>query len=172
MTTDTVSTRRRFFWKAGAALSAPLAVNAAETSAAPAEDIGKLKSRLRDQDAINGIHALQRRLARHINAGAIDQAGGLFVDPADAAVLSGLSHLAPVDFGDNDVIELASNCKTASAESHCVVDTETAIPVDCTLADMAHQQGDGVLRRTNDRILRADLVQQRGEWKIRRLTLT
>jgi stress response protein SCP2 len=41
--------------------------------------------------------------------------------------------------------------------------------VDCTLAALAHQQGDGILRRSEARVLQADLVKNNGEWKFRRL---
>ena len=170
MKTSAVSTRRRFLWKAGAALSVPLATaGAVQAAAAGSEDSGSLKARLAELDDIDAIRGLQQSLAQRINAGLSDDVGELFSGSANPESLSGLSHLAPADFGEHDVIELAANGRTASAETHCTVVTETAIEADGTLAEMARQQGDGVRQRTETRVLEADFVKLRGHWKIQHL---
>jgi len=170
MKTSAVSTRRRFLWKAGAALSVPLAAaGAVQAAVAGSEDSGSLKVRLAELDDIDAIRGLQQSFAQRINAGLSDDVGELFSGSANPDAFSGLCNLAPSDFGEHDVIELAADGKTASTETHCTVVTETTIEADGTLAEMAHQQGDGVRQRTEMRVLEADLVKRRGHWKIQRL---
>jgi hypothetical protein len=165
MSTHTVSSRRRFFVKAGAALSVPLAVGPADarTAGDPAS------ADYRAVDAVTSIRELQRDLAREINAGAPDRAAGRFLDPTMTQTLAGVRRLAAADFGEHDLIEIAPDGASARAQFRCDVETETAIDVDGTLAEMARQQGEGFVRRRETRILDARYVLRNGLWKIERL---
>lgn len=51
---------------------------------------------------------------------------------------------------------------------HCVVETETEIGPNCTLVEMARQQGEGVLRRSEARVLESGCVKRDGVWKLTR----
>lgn len=166
MKTNEIASRRRFIWKAGVALSAPLAVGAAQASAIEADDTQALQAELAARDDLMSIRTLQQNLARYINAADEQRVAALFVRPGAAAELSGIRHMAQADFGAHDSVEFAADGQTASAELHCTFEAETPIARDCTVAEMAHQQGDGVLRRKETRVLRMRLVRHQGSWKI------
>jgi hypothetical protein len=70
-------------------------------------------------------------------------------------------------FDERDVVELGSD-GTATACLHCTVEVVTAIGPTCTLVEMARMQGDGVLRRTEQRRLEGAFVKVDGVWKIAR----
>ncbi|HVS22861.1 MAG TPA: hypothetical protein VMU03_03985, partial [Gammaproteobacteria bacterium] len=67
MKTIVNSARRGFLWKAGAALSAPLAIAAASAHARGADDEETLQARLARLEHVNAIRELNRRYARHVN---------------------------------------------------------------------------------------------------------
>lgn len=168
MNTKDRSTRRRFFWQAGAALSAPLAVAAARASARSVEGDERLQARLavfEDVDAIRGLHQTYARL---VNAGAHDQIAALFADPENAQIDETIRMLLGDAFGAHDVIEVAPDRETAMARIHCTVETETAIESSCTLVEMARQQGEGLLRHSERRVLESAYVKRDGAWKIAR----
>jgi hypothetical protein len=72
-------------------------------------------------------------------------------------------------FGEHDAIEIAADRATATARTHCAVQMEEAIGPNCTLVEMAREQGDGVLRREEKRVLVGAYVRVGGTWKIERL---
>ncbi|HUF73974.1 MAG TPA: hypothetical protein VMR74_13875 [Gammaproteobacteria bacterium] len=167
MTTHTASSRRRFFFEAGAALSAPLAVGTAWASAA---DGGASRSMRADElGAIEAIRRLEQKLAQHIRSRARDEMANLFVDPAGAESVVGIRHLAPADFGERDVINLAADGHSARIQLPCEIEIESEIEAEGTLAEMARLQGDGLLRRQETCTLEADLVVHGGAWRFRRL---
>lgn len=157
------STRRAFFSQAGAALSAPLAV-----TAAVADDGDGLATRLRHFEDMSAIRALNEAYARHVNAGAHDEAAKLFAVPAEAHVDAAVRHLSTHGFGGHDEIEIADDGETATARIPCTVRIEIPIEPSCTLVDMARQQGGGILRRSEQRVLENAYVRRRGAWKIAR----
>ena len=118
---------------------------------------------------VNAIRTLQQTYARLVNSGARDEARKLFADPATAEVASSIRSLSADGFGEHDAIEIAPDRKTATARTHCTVQTETAIGPNCTLVEMAREQGEGVLRRTDKRVLASAYVNQGEVWKIERL---
>lgn len=166
MKSKQVASRRRFIWKAGAALSAPLAVGAAQASAVKADDTQALQAELAARDDLMSIRTLQQNLARYINAADEQRVAALFLRAAASSDLKGIRHMAPADFGEHDSVEFTADGLTAIAELHCAVEAETPIDIDCTAAEMAHQQGDGVLRRKETRVLRMRMVRHQGSWKI------
>jgi hypothetical protein len=164
MTMPNDSSRRGFFLKAGAALSAPLVACAGAPGhpnpMAPADKT------FGDVDA---IRKLQQNLAREINTASGAAAAACFVRAADAAALAGVSGLVPADFGERDVVEIEPGGRAARAEFHCTVETRTPIEARGTLAEMARQQGEGFVRRRATRVLEARYTMHEGRWKIERL---
>ncbi len=159
------SARRRFFWKAGAALSAPLAVVApnASTAEGPA-----LEARLAMLEDLNAIRGVNLAYVRHVNAGAHREAAALFADPAQAR-LAGIRALAADPLGgDDDAIELSADGTAATARSHCTLTTETPIEPSCPLVEMARAQGGGVTKRSERGLLESAYVKVDGVWMIER----
>jgi hypothetical protein len=166
MTIETDSSRRRFFFKAGAALSVPLAAGAANAGAADHPDSTAAYKTLGDVDA---IRRLQQNLAHQINTASVAGAAAYFVRAADAAALAGVSRLVPADFGERDLVEIAPGGLAARAEFHCTVETQTPIEARGTLVEMARQQGEGFIRRSATRVLEASYTMHEGCWRIERL---
>jgi hypothetical protein len=154
LTTDNTSTRRSFL-KGGAVLAAPLAV---ALPAAVIADEG-LKVRLMKLEDEAAIRELHQTWLRRINTGASDA--------FDQAVRS----IAADHAGQPDAIELAADRKSASGRYHCVVEIESAIAQEGTLAQMAHAQGGGFVRRTERRLLKVEYVKASGAWAIAKVEL-
>jgi len=158
MTKDTTSTRRSFL-KGGALLAVPLAT--AAPAAVLAEDELKARlARLEDQAAIRELH---QSWLRRVNAGAGDA----------VAPLSALDHaacsIAADHAGEPDAIEIAPDGKSAVGRFQHLVETETRILPDCTLARMAHAQGGGFVRQVERRMLKVEYVKACGGWVIARV---
>ena len=168
MKTKTVSTRRRFFLHAGAALSAPLAVSSAHALKTDDEDHEALKARLAELEDVNAIRELHQSYARLINAGAREQAAALFANPREAQLDESIRRLSADRFGEQDIIEIAADRETATARIHCTVEIATAIGPSCTLVEMAREQGEGFLKQSERRVLESSYVKQSGAWKIAR----
>jgi hypothetical protein len=164
MGTNTTATRRTFFGRASAALVAPLAATRAFAGEPAGSD---LSARVMELEDVNAIRALQRTYARLVNAGARDEVAALFADPAAAHVEPGVRNINGDAFDERDVVELGSD-GTATACLHCTVEVVTAIGPTCTLVEMARMQGDGVLRRTEQRLIEGSYVKLAGVWKIAR----
>jgi hypothetical protein len=169
MSSHELSTRRRFFGHAGAALAVPLTTTAA--LAQPATGGDESAARLVALEAADAIRALQREYARRVNSGANEAAADLFADPAAAPVNASLRRLVADRFAAHDVIELAPDGATATACFDCTVETETAITGSYTLVDMLREQGDATLRSVERRVLESEYVTKGGAWKIARLVL-
>ncbi len=167
MKTKAVSTRRSFFWKAGATLSAPLALATTRASGSRVENSEALKARLANLEDVNAIRELHQTYARHVNARAHDEVVKLFADPSEAQIDESIRNLSADRFGEQDVIEVAAGRNAATARFHCTVRTEIAIEPSCPLVEMARQQGEGVLRRSETRVLENAYVKQGGVWKIK-----
>ena len=167
MKTKAVSTRRSFFWKAGATLSAPLALVTTRASGSRVESGEALKARLAHLEDVNAIRELHQTFARHVNARAHEEVVKLFADPSEAQIDQSIRNLSADQFGERDVIEVAAGRNAATARFHCTVRTETAIEPSCPLVEMARQQGDGVVRHSERSVLEIACVKQGGVWKIR-----
>lgn len=171
MTTNTVSTRRRFFWKAGAVLSAPLAAVAADAEGKSAGNDDALKAHLAMLEDIEAIRLLHRTYAGLVNAGAHRDAARLFAAPARADIDTRIRSLTADRFGEHDVTEIAADRETAMTRIHCIVVTETPLEPRCTLVEMARAQGDGVARRSERVVLESSYVKRHGAWKIDGISL-
>lgn len=152
MTNDSSSTRRSFL-KAGAVVAVPLA---AAPAAALADDGFRARlARLEDEAAVRALH---QDWLRRVNGRA-----------GDAAVLGAdVRGIAP-DHAIADAIEIAADGKSAAGRFHCAVQLETELALDCTLAQMAHAQGEGVIRTTERRVLTAQYVKAGDGWSIAKL---
>jgi hypothetical protein len=163
MKSRTLSSRRRFFFSAGAALSAPLAAGTA--FAGGADD-----ARADALDTVESIRRLEQALAARIVSGDADGIAKLFLDPERVASLDGVRRIAPTGFGERDVVELGADGESARIELPCELEIEAEIEAEGTLVEMARLQGDGLLRRRETRTLEAELaVAADGTWKFRRL---
>ena len=159
MSRDTNSTRRSFL-KSGALLAAPLA------AAAPAAVLGDngLKARLaRLEDEVT-IRALHQNWLRGINTGA-DEATTLLAVP-ESALNHTVRSIAVDHAGKPDAIVIAPGGQNGTGRFHCAVELETAIPQDCTLAQMAYAQGGGFVRWIDRRVLHVEYVKCSGAWAI------
>jgi hypothetical protein len=138
------TTRRKFFGGA-AVLAAPLAAGAAAAS-------DDLAARLAALEDTNAIRALLRDWAQRVNAGAA------------------ATSIRSVTFDADGTIAVAAN-GTATARVPCTVETTTPIGGDDTLVEMARLQGDGVVRRNEQRVLASTFVKRNGIWQLEQTEL-
>jgi len=175
MTKDANSTStRRSFLKRGALLAAPLAAVAAPAAIMADDELKARLARLENEAAIRELHQawLRRFNARKDETtGAHDAAAALFANREGAALDPSVRSVAPDHTGEPDTIDVAADGKRATGRFHCALEIETAIPQDCTLAQMAHAQGNGFVRRTERRILKVEYVKASGAWAITRAEL-
>lgn len=159
---------RRSFLKKSAILAVPLA------AAAPAAVIGDdgLKSRIARLEDEKAIRELHNNWLRQVNSGVTDAANPLRADRDSAALDQSVRRIAADHTAEPDSINFAADGKTATGKFQCAVDFETPIAKDCTLAQMAHLQGDGFVRRTERRALRIEYVKNAGgAWSIAKAEL-
>jgi hypothetical protein len=155
--TKSHSTRRSFL-KGGALVAAPLA--AAGAAAVVAEN--QHKAKLERLEAEAAVRALHQDFMRKVNTG----------DRAEAARLGkAVTGLAPDHQGAPDEIRLAADGLTATGRFALVVETATELARDCTLAQMAHVQGEGWVRSSAPGVVKADYVKAEGGWTIAKLRL-
>jgi tellurite resistance protein len=161
MSEKTRSTRRAFL-KGGALAAAPLAA-AAAGAAAKSEHEATI-DRLQAEAAIRDLH---QAWLRKVNTGL--QASELFADPKRARLPEAVTRVDADHQGAADEIRLAADGLHASGRYACMVETETELARDCTLAQMRHAQGEGRLRQSERRLLKADYVKTEAGWAIARL---
>ncbi|MGA8768522.1 MAG: hypothetical protein WB559_16005 [Candidatus Acidiferrales bacterium] len=169
MTTDTENTStRRSFLKGGALLAVPLAATVPAAVMADEELKARL-ARLEDEAAIRELH---QTWLRRVNArvddttGEGDAATQLFADPKGVAFDQAVRSIAADHTGQPDSIEVAADGNSAAGRFQCAVEIEATIAQDCTLAQMAHAQGGGFVRRTERRVLKVEYVKASGAWAI------
>jgi hypothetical protein len=169
MKTKPLSTRRKFFLKAGAAMSAPLAFGTAAALPSTDDDANALKARLAMLEDENAIRSLNRAYVKCVNARAHDELAKLFAASSAAKPDADIDSLRAELSDEQAAIEIAADRQTATARIACSV--EIATPIEgpgWTLVDMAHQQGDGVLKRTERRVLEQTYVRRNDIWKVAR----
>jgi hypothetical protein len=155
---------RRAFLKGGALAAAPLAAAGAAAVAAKSERETRI-ARLEAEAAIGDLH---RAWLRKVNTGA--EARALFADPDKARLPQAVTAVGADHAAAPDEVRLHAGGLTASGRYACVVETETELAKDCTLAQMRHAQGEGSLRQSARRVLKADYVKTDGRWAIARLS--
>ncbi len=156
---------RRSFLKGGAVAAAPLA--AAIRVGAMAESEHKARAqRLQDEGEIRALHqAWLRKLATGQDASV------LFADATTAKLPRTVRGVAADHAGAADRIEVTADGLRASGRFAALVDLETELPRDTTLAQMAHVQGEGVVRASERWMLHASYLKANGAWAIARLEL-
>jgi ketosteroid isomerase-like protein len=163
MSEESKSTRRNFL-KGGAIVAAPLAAIGAPVAALGAGDDRARIARLEDEKAIRALHASWSRL---VNAGNHAAAAKLYADDKCACALAGIASVAPDHEGAADALDFARDGKRASATYAALVEVETEIAPDHTLAQMLHAQGEGMVRTSERRTLEAGYIRTReGNWAI------
>ncbi len=198
MTQGNSTSRRAFFWKAGAAaLTAPLAAGAAgavHASEGTASSDADLRQRLERLEDVEAIRALNTTLMRHVNRGEHEAVRALFANP-DRAIATidsriarlshdhAASHAAGHAVGhavgssgepasDSDGISIDSDGAHASATLCCIAQIATPLSADGgTLAEMARLQGTGVIRHERQVQLKAAYRKQCDGWRFTDLAL-
>jgi hypothetical protein len=125
-----------------------------------------LKARLAKLEDEAAIRQLHQTWLRRINTRAGDAATPLFANPDGTAFDQAVRSIAADHAGRPDAIEVAADGKSAAGRYHSAVEIETTIAQDCTLAQMAHAQGGGFVRRTERRVLKVEYVKASGAWAI------
>jgi hypothetical protein len=180
---------RRSFLKNGALLAVPLAAAAAPAAIVADDSLKSRLARLEDEAAIRNLHAswLRQFNAAGASAAAPDSSGHDFSGAASGSTKTRLQPLrdtppaaepgeilrriAPDHAAAPDAIDVAPDGRSASGRFHCLVEIETPILRDSTLAQMAHAQGSGFLRRAERRVLRVTYAKSSGAWSIASATL-
>jgi hypothetical protein len=154
---------RRAFLKGASLAAAPLAAAGAAAAAVKGEHEAKVE-RLQSEAAIRDLH---QAWLRRVNTGA--EAAELFADPKQAHLDETVSRIEADHQGAADHIRLTADGLHASGRYACVVETQSELAQDCTLAQMRHAQGEGWLRQSERRLVRADYVKTDGRWTIAKL---
>lgn len=154
---------RRAFFKLGALAAAPLAAAGGAAAAARNDHEAKI-ARLQAEAAIRDLH---QAWLRRVNSGT--EAAALFADPKRARLDETVNRIDADHEGAADAVRLAPDGLHASGRFACVVETQTELAQDCTLARMRHAQGEGWVRQSERRVLKADYVKTDGRWAIARL---
>ncbi len=142
----------------------PLAAVVAPTVVMADDELKLRLARLENEAAIRELH---QRWLRSINTGDGDaNAEMMLAGPAAAAFDSAVRSIATDHAGQPDALEIAADGESAVARFPCIVESETPIAQDCTIARMARAQGGGFVRRTERRVLNAEYVKPSGAWKI------
>jgi hypothetical protein len=151
MTRDTPT--RRMFLKGGALLAAPIAAASVTAAALADEELKARVERLQDEVAIRELH---QSWLRRVNAG------------ERSALLDGAVRRIIADHaGAPERIEFAVDGLSAVGHFDYAVEAEVPLAEDCTLAQMAHAQGNGILRRTERRMLTVEYTRSStGAWRI------
>ena len=159
MSAQSTSSRRSFL-KGGALAAAPLAV--AVPAAAMAGNEHQVRAqRLQDEAEIRALHqAWLRKMATNTDASA------LFANAKAAKLPKAVRGVSTDHAGEADHIKVAADGLSATGRFATLVDLETELPRDTTLAQMAHAQGQGVVRATERRTLHVNYVKAEGGWVI------
>ena len=161
--------RRRFMWKAGTALAAPVAIAVPHARGGAVFDEAALKARVALFEDQNGIREAARAYVKYVNgsAGAGGELSPLCANPSELR-LRGVRALTPDPHGADDAIEVAADGRSAAAWLHYTAQTERPIEPSSPLVEMARAQGGGVTRQTESGVLEGAFVKVDGVWKIER----
>jgi hypothetical protein len=164
MTEDARPSRRLFVGVAGAAVVAPLAVAAPAMARFSIDDEVALRARLGRLEDHTSVRALGESYIKAVNERRPEALCDLFADPGDATLVPGVRGVNP-DVGE-PVLSVAPDGASATVLFQCAVQTETPIEPSCPLVEMAREQGEGVVRRTERSTLEMTCVKQDGVWRI------
>lgn len=181
MSKGTVASRRSFFVGAGALASAPIAAAAAYGLDGDHRTGTEIERRLAELEDLNAIRALEQDFVHRLGArgqsgaglqsgrGVDSSTGNLCVDPAGAgASEEPISSVVPDVAAGSHGITVAPDGRSAVSTTPCSVELDTPLAPDCTLVEMARQQGEGYVRSSEHRVLVNEYVKVQGLWKRRR----
>jgi hypothetical protein len=154
---DKTSTRRSFL-RGGALLAAPIAAASVSAVALADDELNSRVKRLEDEAAIRELHQCW---LRQVNAG---ERGALLDDTVQRIVAD--------HAGAPDKIDIAADGRSAVGYFDYAVESETPLPEDCTLAQMARAQGNGSIRRTERRMLTVHYTNTGCTWSIAKVAST
>lgn len=163
MTRNNLTDRRRFVRGAGAALVAPLAVGAAAAASRDGAD-DALHTRVQRLEAAAELRRLHLAYIDHVNAGERAVAARLFANGATVGV-DDVARLTPALSELDAGIELSADGATAYVRVRCTAEIATAVDSDCTLAQMARLQGEGVVVRAEACVLESTCTRHDGAWR-------
>ena len=154
---DKTSTRRGFFLKAGAAISAPAAFTVSVP--ATADTSSKLELRIADLEDANALRRLSAEFISRINAG------------VDTGVVfrSAVAEIAAEDFDNHAIVDISDDRRQASLRITCTVGFD--VPIEApgsVLVEMAQLQGEGSLRQMRAQILELSCARAQSGWTITR----
>ena len=151
---------RRTFLQGGALLAGPMAaasVSAAAQSASGDSESKAQLERLKDEVAIRELH---RSWLGAVNAGR----GSVLLEAS-------VRRITPDHSGAVEKIEIAADGRSALGTFDCEVERQAALPQDCTLGQMAHAQGHGLVLRSERQRLIIGYSKARGAWSVREVAL-
>jgi hypothetical protein len=154
--TDNTKATRRSFLQGGALAAAPLA--ATSLCAVALADDG-LQSRLSHLEAEAAIRSVHQSWLRRVNA------------DGDSTQLPSVHRITAHHIAVPDRLQIATDAASAIGHYDCMVELDLALPPDCTLAQMAHAQGHGAVRRAERRMLRVEYHRSGAAWTIGNATL-
>jgi hypothetical protein len=147
-----ISSSRRTFLKGGALLAAPIAA-ASVTAAAFADE--RLKARVTHLEDEAAIRQLHQSWLRQVNAGEHEAL-------PDGAV----RQITADHAGAPDQVAVAADGGSAVGRFDHAVELEAPLGDDSTLAQMAHVQGHGTVRRSERRQLIVRYLKRDGVWRM------
>ena len=133
-------------------MAAPIALASVSTVALAEGDLKTRLAHLTDEAAIRELH---QTWLREVNAGG-----------CDARLEGAVRRISAYPAGARDEIDIAGDGASAVGQFDCEVEVETPLTQDCTLAQMAHAQGHGAVRRTERRKLTIHYIKSSGAWQI------
>ncbi len=148
---DNKTSSRRSFLKGGALLAAPLSVSSVGAAAFVDDSLKARVTQLEDEAALRELH---RAWLRKLN-------GGEGMAGFDRSIRRIDSHPAAAD-----QIRIGSAGDTAVGHFEHAVARERPLPLDTTLAKMAHAQGHGAVLHTERQVLSFSYAKRRGVWTI------
>jgi hypothetical protein len=151
MSKDRTSTRRSFL-RDSALLATPVAAALVPAAVLAGDGLKARIQRLENEAAIRELH---QSWLRQVNG-----------QQGDALLEQSVRRITADQAGAADKIEIATGGASAVGIFDYAVETETALAQDCTLAQMAHAQGHGTVRRTERRMLTLNYTKADGTWKI------
>jgi hypothetical protein len=147
-----ISSSRRTFLKGGALLAAPLAAASVTAVAFADEGMKARVTHLEDEAAIRQLHQVW---LRQVNAG-----------EREALLDDTVRQITADHAGAPDQIEVAADGASAIGHFDHAVALEAPLAQDSTLAQMAHAQGHGTMRRSERRQLIVRYLKSGGVWRM------
>jgi hypothetical protein len=149
---------RRSFLRGGTLLAAPMAAGSVAAAALVDDRLKARVERLENEAAIRELH---QSWLRRVNAG-----------EHDALIDDSVRRITADHAGAPEKIEVDADGQNAVGYFEYTIESETPLAEDCTLAQMAHAQGDGALRRSERRKLTVNYARTGGLWRIAKVVST